>query len=97
MVQANNLQKITQYLNHPELAKLIMRLTFGVVILFHRYYKVVNGIDWITIMLIEIALHEFIAYGAFFGEIIAPGMIVVGVLTRFASLAYAVNMLFALF
>ncbi|SFT96613.1 putative oxidoreductase [Kosakonia arachidis] len=80
---------------HPEFGKLLLRLTFGVLILFHGVAKIQHGVGWISGMLIAQGLPGFIAYGVFVGEIITPIMIIIGLFTRQAAFIYAFNILVA--
>lgn len=74
--------------SHPDFGKLLLRLTFGILMLFH-------GVDWISAMLIAKGLPGFIAYGVFIGEIVTPVMIIIGLFTRQAAFIYAFNLLVA--
>lgn len=74
---------------------LILRLTLGVLMLFHGYAKIINGVEGIENTLIDKGLPGFIAYGVYVGEVIAPLMMIVGFRTRLAALIFAFNMLVA--
>lgn len=74
---------------------LILRLTLGVLMLFHGYAKIMNGVEGIENTLIDKGLPGFIAYGVYVGEVIAPLMMVVGFRTRLAALLFSFNMLVA--
>lgn len=80
---------------HPDFGRLMLRLTFGILMLFHGIAKAEHGIGWIATMLEAKGVPGVIAYGVFIGEIVAPILIIVGVLTRPASLIYAFNLLVA--
>jgi len=81
--------------DHPDLGKLLLRLTFGGLLLFHGEFKVVHGVGWIAHMLAAKGLPGFIAYGAYIGEIVAPAMVIVGLMTRPAAFVMAINMVVA--
>ncbi len=81
--------------NHPDFAKLLLRLVFGFLMLFHGVFKLEHGVDWIKPMLAAHGLPGFVAYGAYIGEVIAPALIILGVWTRLAGLVYAINLVFA--
>ena len=81
--------------NHPDFAKLLLRLVFGILMLFHGVFKLEHGVDWIKPMLAAHGLPGFVAYGAYIGEVIAPVLIILGVWTRLAGLVYAINLVFA--
>lgn len=78
--------------------KLVLRLTVGVLILFHGISKLMHGgsIGFITTALAGYGLPGFIAYGVFVGEVIAPLMLIAGVFARLGGLLIVINMLFAL-
>jgi putative oxidoreductase len=78
--------------------KLILRLTVGILILFHGVSKILNpgSLEPIGRQLAHIGLPGFIAYGVYFGEVIAPLMIIFGVFSRIGGLIVTVNMIFAI-
>lgn len=80
------------------LGKLILRLTVGVLILFHGVYKIRNpsSLDFITGQLTSIDLPPFVAYGVYIGEIVAALMVILGIFSRMGGLFIFVNMIFAL-
>jgi len=81
----------------PELAKLLLRLTVGILMLFHGIDKIVNGIGGIKSLTVKAGLPEFLAYGVYVGEVVVPVFIVLGLYARVASLFLAINMAMALF
>ena len=87
----------TRATDHPDFGKLLLRLTFGILILFHGVAKIENGVGWIANMLVAAGLPGFIAYGAYIGEVIAPVLIILGIFTRPAALVMAFNILVAVF
>ncbi len=88
-------QLFSRMSDHPDLGKLLLRLTFGGLLLFHGEFKVVHGVGWIAHMLAAKGLPGFIAYGAYIGEIVAPAMVIVGLMTRPAAFVMAINMVVA--
>lgn len=78
--------------------KLIVRLTVGTLILFHGISKLVTGgsLDAIATRLTGAGLPDFIAYGVYLGEIVAPLLLIAGVFARLSGLVVVINMLFAL-
>ena len=78
--------------------KFILRLIVGILILFHGVSKVLNpgNLEPIGKQLANIGLPTFIAYGVYFGEVIAPLMIIFGILSRVGGLVVTVNMIFAI-
>jgi len=77
-------------------ALLIIRLSIGILMLFHGVAKVTHGIGFIEGMIGGLGLPKFLAYGVFVGEIIAPILIIVGFRTRLASIIYMGNCLVAI-
>ncbi|HEX9740950.1 MAG TPA: DoxX family protein [Ignavibacteriaceae bacterium] len=87
---------MTAFLNKStEIGLLIIRITLGVLLSFHGFYKLLNGIGWMEGLLSKAGLPFFIGYGVFIGEIIAPMLIIIGYRTRIAALAVVFNMLMA--
>ena len=80
------------------LGKLIFRLTLGGLMLFHGVAKITNpgSIQFISGRLTELGLPEMLAYGAYVGEVLAPILVIIGLLTRIGGLLIAVNMVFAI-
>jgi len=78
--------------------KLIVRLTVGVLILFHGVSKLLTPgpFDAIAGRLTVAGLPDFIAYGVYVGEVVAPLLLIVGVFSRLSGLAIVINMLFAI-
>lgn len=76
--------------------KLILRVTLGVLILMHGIGKITNGIDWIGPALESSGLPAFLKYGVYFGELLAPALVIAGFYTRIGAWLIAVNMLFAI-
>jgi len=79
-----------------DIAKLLLRMTIGGLMLFHGIDKALHGINFIEGMLGAHDLPAFITYGVYIGEIIAPILIMIGLFTRSAALILAFNMLVAI-
>lgn len=82
-------------LNQHDIAKLLLRVMLGVLMLFHGVAKAMHGVGPIEGMVVAQGLPAFVAWGVFVGEIIAPLMLIVGVQVRIAALILAVNMVAA--
>lgn len=78
-----------------DLAKLILRLVVGGMMLFHGISKIQNGIGGIEAMLAAKSLPAFLAYGVYVGEIVAPLLLLIGLFTRLSALIFAFNMAIA--
>lgn len=78
--------------------KLLLRLTVGVLMLFHGVAKMLHpgSMDFIRMGLSGYSLPEFIAYGVYIGEIIAPVLLILGLFSRWSGLVIVVNMIFAI-
>lgn len=85
-------------LQYDAVGKLILRLTLGGLMLFHGVAKLLNpgSVEFIGGRLTDAGLPSLLAYGVYVGEIVAPLMIIVGILTRVGGLLLVVNMLFAI-
>jgi putative oxidoreductase len=83
---------------YDDVGKLIVRLTVGVLILFHGIHKVLNpaSLNSIRNMLVSANLPSLLAYGVYVGEVVGALMVILGVYSRIGGLLIAGNMLFAL-
>ncbi|OBX25143.1 putative oxidoreductase [Gelidibacter algens] len=79
-----------------DLGSLLIRLGIGFPMLVYGISKLQNGIAFITGLLENIGLPQFLGYGVYIGEVIAPILILIGFRTRLASLIFAVNCLTAI-
>jgi putative oxidoreductase len=77
--------------------KSILRLTVGLLMLSHGLHKLINGIDGISALIATNGWPSVLAYGVYIGEIVAPVLIILGVLTRPAALIVVVNMILAIY
>ena len=78
-----------------DLGKLILRLTVGVLMLFHGAAKLLYGIDPIRDLVVSAGLPAAVAYGVYLGEVIAPLMVTLGLYTRVGAVLIVINMVFA--
>lgn len=83
-------------IRNTDIGKLITRVTLGFILLFHGIFKFTHGVDWLTQMLAQRGLPPFFGYGVYIGEIVAPILVILGLLTRPAALVIAFNMLMAI-
>jgi len=74
---------------------LLLRLTVAGLMLFHGIDKVRNGLGPIEALLGGAGLPQWFAWGVIIGEVIAPIMVLAGVLVRPAALVMAFNMIVA--
>ena len=76
-----------------DLAKLLLRLAVGGLMLLHGLDKAhEGGLAFIERLLRDRGWPEFIAYGVYVGEILAPILILVGFWSRLGGLVLAVTM-----
>lgn len=89
------LNAVNEMLNHDDFGKLLLRLAVGGLMLFHGLHKLFDGVAGIGGMLVAKGLPEFIAYGVLAGEVLAPCLLILGILTRPAALVLAFTMIVA--
>lgn len=89
------LNKVNAGMACDDLGKLLLRLAVGGLMLFHGLHKLFDGIDGIRAMLVADGLPGFIAWGVLIGEVVAPILIILGILTRPAALMLAFTMVVA--
>lgn len=89
------LNAVNRMLSHEDFGKLLLRLVVGGLMLFHGLHKLIGGVDGISAMLVAKGLPGFIAYGVLVGEVVAPILLILGVLTRPAALVLAFTMVVA--
>lgn len=80
-------------MHDQDLAKLLLRLTCGGILLFHGVHKVFVEIDHVKVIVRNAGLPEATAYGNIIGEFVAPIFILLGFKTRIAAVIVAFNML----
>ena len=80
-------------LQNTSLGLLILRISFGLMMLLHGIAKITHGIEGIKGMF---GGASFIAYGVYVGEVLAPLLLIVGFRTKIAALLLAITMLVAI-
>ncbi len=83
-------------MNSEDIGKLVLRLTLGVLLLFHGVHKLLTGIDPIRDMIVAHHLPDFLAYGVYVGEVFAPLLVILGIFSRIGGLLIAVDMIVAI-
>jgi putative oxidoreductase len=76
---------------------LILRLSLGLLLLFHGYSKIIHGVEGLKGLMSDNNLPEFLAYGVYVGEVVAPLLMVIGYRTKIASLIISATMFVAIF
>jgi len=86
-------------LKQDDLAKLLLRVGLGGMMLFHGIAKIgaTGSMLFIKGALAMKGLPEFLYYGVFIGEVIAPVLLIAGFQSRIAGLIIAGNMVFAVY
>ena len=85
----------TVYGNQGDAGRLVLRVALGVLILFHGVAKITGGNGFVTGALAKVGVPEWVAYGVYIGEVLAPLLLIVGAWTRPAALVVAFNMIVA--
>lgn len=80
-----------------DLGKLILRIAVGGLMLFHGVHKLISGHEHIAKMLSNAGLPTFLQYGVPVGEVLAPILIILGILTAPSALVIAFTMLFSIY
>lgn len=77
----------------------VLTIGLGILMLFHGVDKILNGVDFITPLLeaYSIPYAEYLAYGVYIGEVIAPLLLISGYYIRVAGGVIVLNMLVAIF
>jgi putative oxidoreductase len=77
------------------LGKLVLRLTVGILLLFHGVHKLLTGIGFIEQMVVAYHLPAMLAYGVYLGEILGPVLVILGVFSRGGAALIVINMIVA--
>ena len=76
--------------------KLVLRLTLGLMMLFHGWDKIVRGADGIAGLLQSYGFPGFLAYLVCVGVIVAPLLLIAGAYSRVAAAIIVGNMIVAI-
>ncbi|WP_313210892.1 DoxX family protein [Stutzerimonas nitrititolerans] len=79
-----------------DMGKLVLRLSVGVLMLLHGFFKLQNGVAGIAGMLGSQGLPGFLAYGVYLGEVVGPVLVIIGLYTRVGAVLIIGNMFVAL-
>jgi|CXWL01.1.fsa_nt_gi putative oxidoreductase len=85
------------FLKQDDLAKLLLRVALGAMMLFHGIAKIgdTSNLTFIKETLVVKGMPEVLAYGIYIGEIVAPVLLILGLYSRIGGFLIVVNMLFA--
>jgi putative oxidoreductase len=78
------------------IGKLVLRLALGILMLFHGYAKIRNGVSGIESNLAGIGFPAWVAYGVYIGEVLAPLLLIFGWYARVGGALIVINMIFAI-
>jgi putative oxidoreductase len=78
-----------------DLGRLVLRLTLGILILFHGVAKITGGIAFVTGGVEKAGFPAALAYLVYIGEVIGPLLVIFGLWTRIGALFILVNMIVA--
>lgn len=94
----NCVSKLDSCFLSEDAAKLLLRLTVGILILLHGIFKITHpeAIGFIGGLFESFHLPAFLAYLVYLGEIIAPIMLIVGFKTRIAARLVAITLAVAI-
>lgn len=82
---------------YDDIGKLVLRLSVGILMLMHGLHKLMYGISGISAMVQANGWPVWVSYGVFVGEIIAPVLIIIGLLTRASAFVLVINMIVAVY
>ena len=79
-----------------DFGKLVLRLALGILMLLHGIAKIKNGVGFLTPMVTGIGLPPWFAYGVYFGEVVGPILVIIGLFSRAGAFLIFANMVFAI-
>ena len=78
-----------------DVAKLLLRLILGSLILVHGIGKITGGPSVVLDVVHQAGLPASFGYLVYIGEVVAPMLLIIGLWTRVAAIVIAINMLVA--
>ena len=79
-----------------DVARLLLRVMLGLLILLHGISKIRGGPGFILDIVDKAGLPEPFGYLVYLGEVVAPILVIIGLFTRAAALVIAINMIVAI-
>ncbi|MBE2984889.1 DoxX family protein [Campylobacter sp. RM9344] len=79
------------------LGLLFIRLGLGICLFLHGFHKITNGIGGVKAILVKSGLSEILAYGVYFGEVLAPLMLIIGFYSRISASIIIATSLFIIY
>lgn len=74
-----------------DIGRLVLRLGVGGMMLFHGVHKLFTGLDPVKSLMTSHKLPDALAYGVYFGEIVGPILVLIGLFARFGAFLIAVD------
>lgn len=84
-------------LTNSDLGLLILRFGTGGLMMFHGIYKMIHGHDFIRTVLQNKGLPEFLWIGVPTAEVLAPLLLILGIITRISSILITFVMLLSIY
>lgn len=79
-----------------DVAKLLLRLILGALILIHGIGKITEGPGVVLDVVHQAGMPASFGYLVYIGEVVAPLLLIIGLWTRLAAIVIAINMLVAI-
>lgn len=90
------MQNKSLIVQQPDIAKLLLRLTVGGLMLFHGVHKIFAGVGFIAGKFQAIGMPGAFAYLVFLGELVAPVLLIIGYKTRVGAALIIATMIIAI-
>lgn len=81
-----------KFWTNPDIGLLIVRIALGGILFFHGFHKITHGVAEQFQLLVANGIPGQFIYFAYISQVLAPMLIVLGVLTRLSSLTIIVMM-----
>jgi putative oxidoreductase len=79
-----------------DFGKLVARLGVGGLLLLHGVHKLLTGIAPIKALVVAHHLPDMVAYGVYFGEIVGPVLVILGLFARIGGMLIVIDMIVAI-
>ncbi len=87
---------VGRFVGSDDFGKLVLRLTLGGLLLCHGVHKILTGIDPIRAMIGAHGVPDYLAFGVYAGEVLAPIFIILGLFARIGGVLVMINMIVAI-
>ncbi len=85
------------FVDNSDLGKLLLRLSLGIMMLFHGVSKLQHGYGFVEQMLVKSGFPGYFSHGILVGELLAPFFMILGLYTRQAALIMSFVMVMAIY